>query len=218
MKSEDIISVLICVHSQDTQHDYMFREALSSLADQYYKNFYTVVVLDECWRHTAKVAYDFSDLLNIFIFKRPKKEGLAAAKNFGIDRCPGDWIAYLDADDLWLPCKLDVQREYMLNHPAVDFCFTNAYDLIDDKMVPNCFSILDYRTHEQIREALPQQNVLCHGSAVIRRMVLYSLDGYRNVLGREDWDLWLRAANAGWNFYKIPERLYISRLGTSVAR
>ena len=88
-------------------------------------------------------------------------------------------------------------------------------------MVPNFFGVTQYTTHEEILERLPQENILCHGSMMIRKIALDTLGGYSTdkiLLGREDWDLWVRAANAGFCFGKVPERLYIYTLGTSVPR
>lgn len=221
MKESDTISVLVCVHSRDHEHDVLLQRALESLARQSYPNFETIVVMDECWEYTHGVAANYEEILNLKIFSRPHKQGLASAKNFGLEKCSGDWIAYLDADDQWMDCKLEFQRKWMLDHPDIDFCGTNTWDLIDDLMVPNCFSVTQYVTHDEISRRLPQENVLCHGSMMIRHIALKSIGGYnegRSMLGKEDWELWQRAMNAGFRFGKVPERLYIYSLGTSVPR
>lgn len=221
MKESDSISVLLCVYSRDHEHDMLLQRAMESLARQTYDNFEVVVVMDECWEDTRSIVDSYKDVLNIRVFERPHKQGLAIAKNFGLQRCSGDWIAYLDADDQWFDCKLDVQREWLLNHPDVSFCGTNAWDLINDVMVPNCFSVTQYSTHNDITTRLPLENVLCHGSMMIRRVALESLGGYnteKKCLGREDWDLWLRARASGFIFGKVPERLYVYSFGTSVPR
>lgn len=221
MKKTDTISVLICVHSQDAEHDRLLQNSLESLMRQTYEDFQTVIVLDECWESTRRLIESYMTVLNIRFFERHKKQGLAAAKNFGISKCAGDWIAYLDADDEYLDCKIGVQRQWMLDNPGVDLCGTQAWDILDGYMVPNCFGITQYVTHEDIVARLPEENILCHGSMMIRRIVLESLKGYntdRKLLGREDWDLWARAANAGFRFGKVSERLYVYTLGTSVPR
>ena len=221
MKETDTISVLVCVHSPDTEHDRLLQQALESLVRQTYEDFEVIIVLDECWEGTRSIVDSSREVLNIRFFERPNKQGLAAAKNFGLGKCTGDWIAYLDADDEYLDCKLGVQRQWMLEHSEVDFCGTQAWDILDGYMVPNCFSVTEYTDHNDIVGRLPNENVLCHGSMMIRKIALESLGGYSTdklLLGREDWDLWARAANAGFRFGKVPERLYIYTLGTSVPR
>lgn len=221
MKPSDTIDVLICVHSQDHEHDMLLQRALESLARQSYDNFKTIVVLDECHEDTKGIAQHYTDVLNIRIIERPNKQGLAAAKNYGLKFCESDWVAYLDADDQWMDCKLEIQRQFLLNHPDVDFCGTEAWDFENGVMRPNCFAVGQYETHEDIVKRLPQENILCHGSMMIRTRAIDSLGGYsanKSLLGREDYDLWQRAAANGFKFVKIPERLYIYSLNTSVPR
>lgn len=221
MKESDTISVLICVHSQDHEHDMLLQRALESLVRQTYPLFSTVIILDECHEDTAEIVRKYKDVLDIRFFERPKKQGLAMAKNFGISKCQTDWIAYLDADDEWMDCKLEVQRNFLLTMSHVDFCFTESWDKLNDVLYPNCFTIGQYSTHAQISAAISRENVVCHGSALIEKSSLEKLGGYRTdraLLGREDWDLWQRAIANGFKFAKIPERLYIYSLGTSVAR
>jgi glycosyltransferase involved in cell wall biosynthesis len=100
MKSTDTITVLMCCHSTDKEHDKLLLKALESLCNQTYKNFDVVLVLDECWEQTFTELEGFFNQghdLNIQIHERPHKKGLANAKNFGLKFCTGDWIAYLDA-------------------------------------------------------------------------------------------------------------------------
>jgi glycosyltransferase involved in cell wall biosynthesis len=200
----------------------MLDRALDSLAAQTFDEFETIIVLDECWDFTRRVVDQYEDVLNARIFERPHKQGLASAKNFGLQKCSGDWIAYLDADDTWMECKLEVQRDYMLEHPEIDFCGCNSWDRDEHNIItPNCFRVGQYQTHLEISRRLPDENVMCHGSMVIRREALDRLGCYSTetrCLGWEDYDLWLRAMSAGFIFGNVPERLYIYSLGTSVER
>jgi glycosyltransferase involved in cell wall biosynthesis len=203
------------------EHDKLLQQALESLARQTYANFQTVLVLDQCNESTKWTAEPYKEILSLQIHERPHKQGLAMAKNFGIQHCTGQWIAYLDADDEWMDCKLEYQRNFLLENTGVDFCFTEAWDRFSGTLMPNCFKIGQYETHAAIAAAMPRENVVCHGSAVIRKIALDNLGGYRtdrSVLGREDWDLWRRAIESGFTFHKIPERLYIYTMGTSVTR
>ncbi len=220
------ISTLICVHSTTEQNDLMFERALESIARQSRRPDELVVVLDECWDSTISSLDMYLDTFDaLAIVEKPKKEGLAAAKNFGLQHVTGDWVTYCDADDEWITSKLELQAAFVSrpqDNPAVDFLFTESWDRDAEGVIrPNCFYIGQYQTNEDIHAALPHENVLCHGSAMIRTEALRTLGGYftsRDVLGREDWNLWLRAKVSGFRFYKIPERLYIWSHGTSVAR
>lgn len=201
----------------------MLSRALESLARQTFDDFETIVVMDECWAFTRSHVDAYAGVLNLSVFERHKKEGLAFAKNFGIAKSNRDWIAYLDADDTWMDCKLEVQRNYMIANPDIDFCGTESWDRdpATDIITPNCFAIGQYESHIEIAKRLPRENVMCHGSMMVRRTAVQALNGYsteRRVLGFEDWDLWARAINSNYIFGKVPERLYVWSAGTSVSR
>lgn len=221
MKETDTITVLICVHSQDADHDALLQRALESLVRQSYDDFRVVIVMDECWSYTRRVVESYMDTLDIQFYERHKKQGLASAKNFALARIDTDWIAYLDADDQFMDCKLEVQRNWLLDRPEVDFCGTHAWDVIDGYVTPNCFDVRWHQTHDEIARRLVTENVMCHGSMMIRTSALRHIGGYntdKSFLGREDWELWCRALQAGFTFSKVPERLYLYSLGTSVPR
>jgi glycosyltransferase involved in cell wall biosynthesis len=221
MKRDDKISVLICVHSQDQFHDDLLHGALSSLENQSFRDFETVVVLDECWEHTELMLSDFVEDLNITYWERDKKEGLAKAKNFGLQHCTGDWIAFLDADDEYMPCKMEFQRQFLINNPTIDVCGTLAWDRIGTHMEPSCFKPGQYETHAQIQAKLPRENIMCHGSLMIRRTALDAVGGYetgKDMLGKEDWATWMKLMQGNYTFHNIPERLYVWTANTSVPR
>jgi glycosyltransferase involved in cell wall biosynthesis len=154
---------------------------------------------------------------------RHEKEGLAAAKNYGLKYCTGEWITYLDADDEWEPTKLEKQCAFIETHPDYDFVGTLAIDVYDDGHIePSCFQPGQFQTHEQIKARIAEENVMCHGSMMIRSSALQALGYYSTspgVLGKEDWDLWRRALLANnMKFYNLPERLYRYSMETSIER
>lgn len=224
MTPSESISILICANSTNSNYDKLLIRSVESLRRQTYSHFETVIVLDGCWSETEDNLNTYlsdNNLRNLKIIKKKDKRGLAVAKNFGLKYCSGDWVAFLDADDQYMDCKIEVQRDFLLKNENIDLCFTNAWDLDKDRVNINCFSVDDYRNDAEIKEALKKENVLCHGSAMIRKSVLESLGGYSEDvkhLGIEDWEMWNRAALIGFKFCKIPERLYIYSLNTSVNR
>ena len=216
-----MITVLICVHSVSEQNDKFLSDALLSLLNQTYKNFKTIIVLDECWDKTKKTIEN-----NIFyddyclIVERNKKEGLAYAKNYGLSFVDTEYVSFLDADDLYEPRKLEKQVEFIKDND-VDFLGTHAYNInISSREIktPSCLNENTYIKHEDIINALPYMNPLTHGSMLIKMKALKELGYYNHVKGAEDWDLWKRAAKAGYKFHQLPERLYVWCAGSSVAR
>lgn len=220
------IDVLICVHSTDDYHDKLLGRALESLVSQTYTDFKVIAVLDQCWEFTRSVFDNYAKVLDIRIFERPHKQGLAMAKNYGISKSDADWLTYLDADDAWLPSKLETQVEFIKKHPEFDIVGTQAWDVYNpgednEEVRENCFLVGQYQSHAQIAARLPHENVVCHGSVIVKMSVLVALGGYntsREHLGREDWQIWTSALESGYLFYNIPERLVLYSMGTSVPR
>lgn len=223
MKPGDRIDVLVCAHIPDDFHEGLLERALDSLQMQTDTNFETTILFDECSQDTIDRISMYDDALgSLRCLSKPRKEGLAIAKNYGLARCSAEWVAFLDADDQYMDSKIAMQREFLLNNPDVDVCGTLAWDLREDeKFHPSCFKPGQYMTHSQIAERLPIENCMCHGSMMIRKSALDHVGGYdisKEHLGREDWATWIKLLNAGFRFHNIPERLYIWSANTSVER
>ena len=214
------VTVLICVHSTNYDHDFLLVKSLKSLENQTYKNFKTLLVLDECWDNTKKIITHTNFDLDIKIQEKNKKSGLGDAKNFGISFVKTDLVTFLDADDLYCKDKLEKQLEFF-NNNDVDFLGTQSWNILkneEQKLIESCFSLGTNETHEEISKNIYQENFLTHGSMMIKKTCLDELGGYRDIKGTEDWDLWKRAIEMGFKFYQLQERLYIYRIGTSTAR
>jgi len=186
---------------------------------QTYKEFDVFIVFDECWDKTIELVEKQNYKFNITKLIREKKEGLAYAKNFGLKYITSDRVCFLDADDLYMPNKIEKQVNYLKTND-VDFLGTQAWNRYGNNMEfkESIFKLGQYETHEQISERLKVENIMTHGSMMIKKSCLDELGGYNHVKGMEDWDLWNRAIDKGYKFYQIQERLYIYTIGTSVAR
>jgi len=214
------LTILICVHSKNDLHDSLLIKAIDSLEKQTYKHFDVLIVLDECWDNTKRLIEDRNYELNINYLIKEKKQGLAFAKNFGLNEIRSKWVGFLDGDDLYIPNKLEKQMLF-ISENDVDFLGTLAFNIqgTDESNIFNsCFNQGEYVTHEDIRKVIFNQNVLTHGSMIIRKECIDIMGGYENKTGWEDWDLWQRSINNGYKFYQLQDRLYVHRLGTSTER
>jgi glycosyltransferase involved in cell wall biosynthesis len=215
-----LVTVLVCVHSINNFYDSLLLKSIESLENQTYKNFKTIIVLDECWVNTELLILSKKYNLDILIVSKTKKTGLSNAKNHGLKFVETEWVAFLDGDDFYLPYKLEEQINYIKNN-KVDFLGCHSWNINnndEDNLFPSCFESDLYNHHEEIKNKIFFENVLTHGSMMIKKECLLELGGYNNIKGQEDWDLWKRAINNGFMFYQLPQRLYVYRLNTSVKR
>jgi glycosyltransferase involved in cell wall biosynthesis len=221
MKIDYDVTVLICVHSTNEYYDLLLTKSLKSLENQTYKNFKTLIVLDECWVNTKKIIIESNFDLDIEIQEKPNRSGLGDAKNFGLSFVETDLVAFLDGDDLYCNDKLEKQISILKNDVSIDFLSTQSWNISqndEQNLIESCFLLGTNETHDEISRKIYQENILTHGSMMIKKRCLDELGGYRNIKGMEDWDLWKRAIEMGFKFYQIQERLYIYRIGTSNIR
>jgi cellulose synthase/poly-beta-1,6-N-acetylglucosamine synthase-like glycosyltransferase len=132
--------------------------------------------------------------------------GAAVARNAGIEAARGDWVAFIDADDWWLPGKLRAQVELLTKRPEAQMCFTAWEVWHCDSPAPDD-QWLDALENQQRQVAgahpssgwiYPELLVGCcvwTSAVMARTSLLRKLGGFDiNLKIGEDYDLWLRAS------------------------
>jgi glycosyltransferase involved in cell wall biosynthesis len=123
---------------------------------------------------------------------RQQNAGPAAARNMGIALARGEWIAFHDADDLWLPAKLEAQFAALRRSPDARFCFTGMIMRLPDgtEFTRECSM-----PRRSLFIDLLKGNRLGTPTALIRRDCFTEVGLFDSVLRTgEDWDMWLRLA------------------------
>jgi glycosyltransferase involved in cell wall biosynthesis len=126
---------------------------------------------------------------------RQVNQGVAAARNRGIDAAQGEFIAFLDSDDEWYPKKLKKQMLLMEENPGVGLVSSSA-KYVDESGIILQFGSADFKG--RVTDVLLFENVIVTSSVVVRKACLQLIRPYfRHHLsgggaGVEDWDLWLR--------------------------
>ena len=100
------------------------KEAIDSVTTQTFGDFEIIVIDDGSTDNTLEVLSGINDpRLRVIT---TDNGGIGAARNHGLDHAQGDYIAFLDADDVWMPKKLEIQLQIIQENPEVNFVFTNA--------------------------------------------------------------------------------------------
>lgn len=106
-------------------------KAVESVLAQTYQNYELIVIDDGSTDNTKEVLNRFAGRVN-YIFQ--ENRGPSAARNMGIKVAQGEYICFLDADDTWLPMKLEVQLAFMKNNRGIVLLFSDEEETDDKKM------------------------------------------------------------------------------------
>ncbi len=146
-----------------------------------------VVVNDGSTDDTAEVA----EALGAKVVSRPNG-GLSAARNTGIQNASGDWIALLDADDMWAPDKLRRQADCI--RPETVLVYTGIR-IFDDNGVREERPAIDAVSAIKI---LRYSNPITPSTALVRRDAVSRDGGFReDIRACEDWEMWVRLQRLG---------------------
>lgn len=108
-------------------------ESIQSVLNQTYKNWELIIVDDCSTDNTDEIVTSFDDE-RIRYFRNDKNSGAALTRNKAMREARGEWIAFLDSDDLWMPEKLEKQLSFMKEN-GYTFSFTE-YEKIDEESKP----------------------------------------------------------------------------------
>lgn len=214
-----LISVIVPVYNVEQYIEQTIRSVLA----QTYPHFELIIVDDGSPDRSIEICQQFTDERIKII--RQKNRGLAGARNTGIRHAKGEYLAFLDSDDLWLPEKLAKHVQHLDSSPEVGLSFSRSA-FID----ANGNSMGIYQMPKLTN--IPASHLLCrnpigNGSApVIRRETLEAICFQENRYGTvedfyfddsfrrsEDIECWIRiAVQTNWKIEGLPEALTLYRV------
>jgi glycosyltransferase involved in cell wall biosynthesis len=115
----DLVSVLIPTYNRG----YILPQAIASVLAQTYRSFEVIVVDDGSSDNTRQIVEQFGSQIR-YIYQ--ENAGLGSARNAGLAMARGEFIAFQDSDDLWMPWKLEVQVALLRRYPQVAFTWTDV--------------------------------------------------------------------------------------------
>jgi glycosyltransferase involved in cell wall biosynthesis len=210
-----LVSVIIPAYNAER----FLQSTLASAQTQSYADIEIIVVDDGSTDSTAEIAMAAAVADKRVRVIRQKNSGVAAARNRAIAESRGDFIAPLDADDIWHHENLALQIA-ALKAAGAQTAVSYAWFVMIDECGRLC-GVVDYYSLRNRREVLARQiqhNFIGNASSsVIRRDAVLAVGGYdesfraRNAEGREDQALYIALAER-WNFTVVPKILIAYRV------
>jgi len=179
------ISIIIPTYNR---HE-LVREAIASVMAQSYRDFELIVVDDGSGDGTAEVIPEFPQVRYVY---QPNR-GVAAARNHGVALSNGEWLAFLDSDDIWQPRKLEHQLVFFTAHAEAQICQT------EEIWLRNGVRVNPHHKHCKTGGDIFARSLelcLVSPSAVMLSRDLFERTGGfdESFPACEDYDLWLRIA------------------------
>jgi glycosyltransferase involved in cell wall biosynthesis len=192
-----LISVIIPVYNGEKT----IRETIESVLTQTFRDFELIILNDGSQDSTLEVVSSIQDS-RLKVFSYPNA-GLAASRNRGTFHAVGEYISFIDADDLWTPDKLETQLKALQDNPeaAVAYSWTNYIDESGQFLRRGGY----LTANGDVYAKLLVVDFLENGSnPLIRRQALIQVGGFDESLpAAEDWDILLRLA-AQYSFVAVP--------------
>jgi len=204
------VSIIIPAYQQASY----LGQTIESALGQTHPDLEVVVIDDGSPDATPAVAARYRDRPN-FKYVRQDNTGLAGARNRGIVESTGDYLCFLDADDLYLPAKVAQQAAMLDRNPDAGFTYCDITTIDEhDKPVADQFFVANAKRDlsGDIFPSLMLSGYFPPHTVMIRRAVLDQVGPFDFALGGyADYELWLRVAGAGFKAIFIAERLALYR-------
>jgi glycosyltransferase involved in cell wall biosynthesis len=200
-----LISVIIPIYNGEVT----IGETIQSVLNQTYSNFELLIINDGSTDNTLEVISSFQDSrIQVFSYQNA---GQGASRNRGLNQAQGEYVSFIDADDLWVPEKLADQLTALQQYSeaAVAYSWT---DYIDES--GEFISHAPQRLYQgDVYTRLLLSDFIGSGSnPLIRKSAILELNGFDQSLPpAEDWDMWLRLA-AIYPFTVVPKPQILYRV------
>ncbi len=222
-----LISVIIPCFN----YGWVLAETLESLLAQTYPAWECIIIDDGSTDTTPIVSEEYQARDARFKYVYQTNAGMSAARNHGLRIARGEYIQFLDADDLLSPGKFEVQLEYLQKNPDTDLIYGDVrfFRHGAPSLLSRSFDMLDQQwtvgvpeTGEELLNALVQCNIMVVNAPLVRASLIHQV-GYFNekLRSMEDWEYWLRCAmvEARMHFSDNPDTWALVRVhSTSVSQ
>lgn len=189
--TETSISVIIPVFNTEKY----LEEAIESVLTQTFRPTEVIVVDDGSTDRSADIATNFEPVVRVL---QQANAGIGAARNSGIKSATGDFLAFLDADDLWTTEKLEHQIEFLERNPGTDMVFGNVQQFVSPEL-PESYQ-------NKIRFEASAMSGIAAGTMMLKKETFMQVGLFNEKLKLGEFIDWFsRAKDLGLSFHILNE-------------
>jgi len=187
-----LVSVVIPTYNKP---DYL-EDAVDSVFGQTYSRLECIVIDDGSTDHTGQVVEKLSKKYSWLKTARKVNGGPSSARNMGLRLSSGEFVSFLDSDDVLLPDKIERQVDFLIAHPEVGLVHSD-YLIVSESLQPLAGFAAEMPREMDPLDALSYRNWFNPLVALLRRTAINQIGEFDEGLDRaEDWDYWIRCAKA----------------------
>lgn len=182
-----MVSINLCCYNSEKY----LRETLQSIINQTYKNWELIAVNDGSSDSTEAIILEFKKQGYPIQYHYHPNKGLPASRNKALELSRGEYIAFIDHDDLWLPDKLEKQVVVFESHPDADFQYSNYFILKNKRKV---LASGKRQPQGHVFERFLRHYPVAALTAMVRKKAMVRLDSLfdESLNLAEDYDLFMR--------------------------
>ena len=202
-KSSQLVSIIIPTYNHASYLD----RALRCVLDQTYENWEAIVIDNYSTDNTQEIISKYKDK-RVKYLKIRNNGIIAKSRNKGILASKGNWIAFLDSDDWWIPRKLELCMKYINNNDLIyhdlKIKYSNRRNLLN--------RIVKTRKLKKpiLIDLLVNGNAICNSSVIVKKQILQKIgliDESYDLVASEDYNAWIRISSLTDKFLYLPKKL-----------
>lgn len=189
-RTSPLVSVIVptynCAHYLEAAVESVFGQTYSALE--------CIVIDDGSTDQTNEILAKLSARFPSLITAKKVNGGLSSARNLGLRLCSGDFVSFLDADDILLPDKIERQVQFLDAHPEVGLVYSD-YLVVSEDLHPLAVFVAELPRDLDPLDAFCYRNWFNSLVTIIRRAIIDEVGDFDEDLAvAEDWDYWIRCA------------------------
>lgn len=203
-KKKELVSIIMPAFNTERY----IKDAIHSVLNQSYQQWELLIIDDASTDNTLNIIKEMQTKdSRIHVFHNTENLGASKTRNKGVDHSRGEWIAFLDSDDLWKAEKLEKQLNLAYEKTS-EFIFTGS-SFINRKGEPfkGIFEVPEKINYRKLRN----KNVISCSSVLIRKRLMKKIR-MKNDNMHEDYAVWLKVLQTGIIAHAVNEPLLIYRI------